>query len=346
MTDHEPVASGENWTFEYRHLESIPLHSTNLLTVLDRDGVIQYESPSITQIFGFEQRDLIGEEVAAYIHPEDRETVLEAFQEIVSGDDRGARVVEYRHKCADGSWQWSESVGSSETNSAGHFVVNTRDVSAFKRRESRLERQKEQLDRFASLVSHDLRSPLQVATGNLELFVENGENEHIETAMDALDRMDELIEDLLVLSRRGDEIGEQEPVSLAALAKSCWNNVESNESSLQIESDVTINADRSRLQQLLENLLRNAIEHNENAVTVWMGGTEDGLYVEDDGEGIPPERRTDVFESGYTSVDEGTGVGLNIVKQVVDAHGWDIQIGEGRDGGARFEITGASVGAK
>jgi len=79
---------------------------------------------------------------------------------------------------------------------------------------------------------------------------------------------------------------------------------------------------------------------DESDVMVTVGVLTDGFYVEDDGPGIPPDRRDRVFDSGYTSAEDGTGLGLNIVERIVEAHGWEIAVTEGHDGGARFEITG------
>jgi signal transduction histidine kinase len=75
-------------------------------------------------------------------------------------------------------------------------------------------------------------------------------------------------------------------------------------------------------------------------VTVTVGELADGFYIEDDGPGIPEGDWQTVFDPGYSTAEQGTGFGLSIVKQVVDAHDWAIEITEGTKGGARFEITG------
>ena len=99
-------------------------------------------------------------------------------------------------------------------------------------------------------------------------------------------------------------------------------------------------ADESRLQQLFENLFRNAVEHAGPDVRVTVGATTDGLYVADTGPGIPPSKRERVFETGYTTEGKGTGFGLSIVQQIAAGHGWEIQVTEADGGGARFDITG------
>jgi len=91
---------------------------------------------------------------------------------------------------------------------------------------------------------------------------------------------------------------------------------------------------------VFENLYRNAIEHGGDGVTIRVGTSNGGFFVEDTGPGIPADERDDVFESGYTTNEDGTGFGLAIVKRVVEAHGWEITVTEGSDGGARFEVSG------
>ena len=83
------------------------------------------------------------------------------------------------------------------------------------------------------------------------------------------------------------------------------------------------------------------MEHVGDGVTVRVGPLSGGgFYVEDDGPGIPEDERDQVFESGYTTERDGTGFGLNIVREIVEAHGGAISLTESDEGGARFEITG------
>jgi PAS domain S-box-containing protein len=221
------------------------------------------------------------------------------------------------------------------------YVIGT-DITEQKRRERELKRQNERLDAFASVVSHDLQGPLNVAAGRLELAGEECDSEHLDAVRDAHGRMEELIDDLLELARQGDPVGETESVDLGAVLPSCWETVATADATLRVETDRPIHADPNRLRQLFENLYRNAVEHGGSDVTVTVGELDDGFYVEDDGRGIPAEEREDVFEAGYSTTDEGTGFGLSIVGEIVEAHGWTITATEGTDGGARFEITGVS----
>jgi signal transduction histidine kinase len=183
---------------------------------------------------------------------------------------------------------------------------------------------------------------LNVATSRLTLAKEECDSDHLDDVEGALTRMNVLIEDLLTLARQGKEVTEFEPVKLERLVEACWANVETGDATLVTEIEGAILADGSRLKQVFENLLRNAIEHGGEDVTVTVGllDDRDGFYVEDDGPGILEDERGDVFEAGYSMSRDGTGFGLSIVEQIVEAHGWEIEVTDGADGGARFEITG------
>jgi len=202
-----------------------------------------------------------------------------------------------------------------------------------------LQQQNERLDEFASVVSHDLRNPLTIADGYLEVARETGEDTHFEKVATAHGRMESIIEDVLTLARQGRVVGDTRSVSLASTIETAWNAVETIDAELVADGDLgAIEADESRLESLFENLFRNAIEHGGEDVTVRVGCSEGGFFVADDGPGIPENERESVFEHGHTTSEEGTGFGLSIVATIAEAHGWTISAGESESGGARFEI--------
>jgi K+-sensing histidine kinase KdpD len=212
-------------------------------------------------------------------------------------------------------------------------------------RRSALQRQNERLEEFVDVVSHDLRSPLNVAAGRVELAQAECDSEHLDIAERAHHRMGTLIEDLLTLAREGRPIEELEPVDLGALGEDCWQTLETGSATVGFETDQTVCADRNRLRQLLENLLRNAVEHGGPGVSVTVGplAGKQGFYVADDGPGIPPDTRGTVFEKGHSTVEDGTGFGLAIVEEIADTHGWTVTATESADGGARFEVSGVEL---
>ena len=259
-----------------------------------------------------------------------------------------------------------------------------------RRTEARLERERnkfkqrtEELDEFAGIVSHDLRNPLNVA--KLQLENAQGMNDPTETqdaltdVEDSLRRMERIIDDVLGMVREGQAIDEVEPVSLATVAEHSWGNVKTHGATLEVVQSGRVQADRSALEHILENLFRNSIEHGTTQgqsvaevpqnrdggpeaperqspgttvvedgggcdLTVRVGTLEDGFYVEDTGTGIPAEIRETLFDTGVTTNDDGTGLGLSIVQKLVNAHDWDIRATEAEGGGARFEITGVEFG--
>jgi len=212
--------------------------------------------------------------------------------------------------------------------------------AALREREAELSRQNDRLEAFARVVSHDLRNPLAVARGYFEMALE-GDQKAAERVRDAHTRMDDLIQDLLTLARSGVAVDDRRPTSLEAVALDAWKSLDANGLDLTVESDTRFDADPDRLRQLFENLFRNSAEHADGDGTIYVGALADdsGFSVGDTGPGIPAEERDNVFEFGYSTREEGTGIGLAIVGEIVDGHDWDVSIEDGRSGGARFEFT-------
>jgi PAS domain S-box-containing protein len=254
------------------------------------------------------------------------------------------------------------------------LIPEGRDITELKERERQLERKNDQLEEFASIVSHDLKNPLMVASGNVELAVETGQERYLEDAEAALDRMEEMIDDLLELAKQGTAVENPEPVPMSSV----YATVE-DDTGVDVEVDappeLAVVADQKRLYSLVCNLVSNAVEHGSTSppsetledagsegasepsvadapddaaehgddVTVEVGIDGDSLYVADDGVGIPPGDRETVFEPGTSGEDDGTGFGLAIVEAIADAHEWDVSVTESRWGGARFEVSGLDV---
>jgi PAS domain S-box-containing protein len=453
-----------------RRFQAFVEESRDIISVVDVDGVFQYQSPAVEHILGYQPDEMVGDAVWEYIHPDDHERLKKTFDEWVTATGTSGPV-EYRVRHADGSWRWMEANGSNRLDNPAveGYVVNSRDITDRKERERELDRtrdlissmeqladvggweyesetetlrvtdgtrrvygldgdadltleeafeavhpddreqltdrfnacletgesyeidvrlgtrngecqwvtvrgervddtassevlrgylqditeqkeykreleaQNERLSEFTSIVSHDLRNPLNVVEGRIELAQTERESGHLQKACDALDRGQALIDDLLILAREGERASDFEPVEFADIVDRCWAGVETDQATLEVEQTRVIEADGGRLKQVLENLYRNAIEHGGNGVTVSVGVTNDGFYVADTGPGIPASDRGDVFEAGYSTSEDGTGFGLRIVEQIADAHGWEITVTESEQGGARFDFTGVEV---
>lgn len=211
-------------------------------------------------------------------------------------------------------------------------------------RETQLQRQNDRLDGFVSVVSHDLRNPLQVAQLRLETYQETGDPEHLEAVERNQERMRHLIDDLLDLARQGETVDEPEQVHLSVVAGRAWDSIDTGDATLELSLSSTLLADPQRLQQLFENLFRNAVDHAGPDVTVSVGltesdGSRNGFYVGDDGPGIAADDREQAFDHGFSTNDDGTGFGLSIVESIAEAHGWTVTLAETETGGARFEFT-------
>ena len=211
-----------------------------------------------------------------------------------------------------------------------------------------LKAENERLKRFTSVVAHELRGPVQRANSALDLVAADCDSSYTDNVAESIARLEELIDDFLALAKHGDTAVELEAVDFAAVVDAAWQ--EYPNATLTVESELPrIEADASRLQQLLTNLFQNAVDHADSGVTIRVGMTDTaaadsaGFYVADDGPGIDSTERQKVFEYGYTGTDDGTGLGLAIVKRIADALGWELQLTESSDGGTRVEFSGVTV---
>lgn len=331
----------QEYTDQYRTLfEEAPVMVV-FTRAVDGEPIIEDCNRTFAERLGYSREELRGTPLADHYTERSRRDLLErdGYERALTGDfireqrtlltHAGAEILTIL-RASPRRAQDGEIIG---THALYLDITNEQQVRE-------LERQNERLEEFASVLSHDLRNPLTVAKGRLELAEEECDSEDLEHVRDAHDRMEALIEDLLTLARQGATVTDRESVAISPLVERCWSNVETGDATLRMDIDRTVLADKSRLKQVFENLIRNAIEHGGEGVTVTFGELADGIYVEDDGAGIPAEDHDEVFEAGYSTREEGTGFGLSIVEQIVEAHEWSIDVTDGADGGARFEITG------
>lgn len=316
-------------------------NSSDFISIVSTEGRFEYVSPSCEHIIGHTQQEMIGESVFTYVHPDDRQEVMETFFEAVEDPDMNP-VIEFRLHSSERDGIVLESRGTNllADDVVSGFVVNTRDITDLKKREKDLEGRNEQLERVKRLIVHDIQNPLNVALGSIELYRETDEETHIGKVEKALHRIDTLINQTNVLADQPGEIEKTDTVSLEEIVRATWDVVETRGTTLHIEDSKRFVANAERVKQLLENLLSNAIQHGGEEIICSVGTTENGIYVQDTGPGIPEEDRELVFESGYTTGENNMGLGLTIVERIVDGHGWEITVANGPEGGTRFEIDG------
>ena len=227
---------------------------------------------------------------------------------------------------------------------AAEGVVRYTDVTERNRRERRLAARKDRLEAVTQLVDDELRPSLNVARGYLELATETGDPEHFAEIEAAHERLGERLEGLLGLARRDEAIDELEPVAIHDAATRAWAGVDTREASLELEGDGIVQADRSRLVEAFESLVRTALVHHvaEGPLGVRVGVTDDGFFLAADGVALPRNERERALDGGDPAVAEETGHGFETAERIVEAHDWTLEPVE-TDGCLRFAVRGASV---
>jgi len=346
---------------------------------LDENFEFVTVNDGMVELTGYDRETLIGSEAKLLLDEAGARRSLENRRKLRESD-REEITETVTIRCADGDHVPCEIRFRVLTDEDGQFRGTAgvvRDVTERQRRERELRRQNERLEQFAHLVSHDLKGPLSVAKARAEELALTGEDIHYEKLRTAHDRMEAIIDDVLDLARQGRTVREETPVELAAVARDAWETVSGDAGTLDVRTGATVLADRSRLQSMLENVFRNAVEHGstgsrpqaddtvehgstsnrtesgdsadhaDSEVTVEVGLLPDdaGFYVADDGPGVPVGDREDAFDPGFSTDDDGTGFGLSIVETIAEAHGWQVFLTDAADGpadtaGAQFSVTG------
>jgi PAS domain S-box-containing protein len=336
-------ATDSGWTANVDGERLIDGAGAHAIFRLDPSGYIATWPRPAAELYGYDVETVVGEHVRVLLADRDAGGTGPDAETFLENATTATREVEHWHERADGSVFWGSMTLSplSDGGSFDGYVAVCEDDTEKKEYERMLERQNDRLKEFTDILAHDLRNPLNVVEGNLHQYLETGEEEHLRTVEDTTARMGRLVEDLLRVARQGVVVDDPQPVDLEPVVVMAWEGTGGlAQATLEYESVRRVSGDADRLCELFENVFRNATEHAGEDVRVRVGPLANGFFVEDDGPGIPPDRRERVFEHGFTTREDGSGYGLSIVRTIVNAHGWDVRVTEGTDGGARFEITG------
>ncbi|EMA46996.1 PAS domain S-box protein [Halococcus saccharolyticus] len=265
--------------------------------LVDGEPIVRDVNTAFEEVFGYAADAVTGENIDEFIVPAGDDARAEADdlnERLLTGERLRTTA---RRQTVDGVRDFLLHVVPielNERNAEGYSIYT--DITDQQRRQRELERQNELLEEFASVISHDLRNPLSVARGRLELAREEHDSEHHEGIDAALIRMNELIEDVLTLARQGRVIGATERVSLAAVAERAWHTAGTESAELTIDDPGEVEADPDRLARLFENLFRNAVEHGSRNPPLHAQGDA----VEHGSTSSRPEA-SDAVEHGSTS---------------------------------------------
>jgi PAS domain S-box-containing protein len=315
-------------------------NSSDVLGIVNENAEFRYISPVCEDLLGYKQHEIIGEVAFGFMPPEDRENAMNEFYRAIEHPE-SEPVIEHHWEKKNGELVPFETRGKNmfDDEFINGFVVNGRDISDHKEHQQQIEAQNERLTEMHQALSHDIKNPLQVASNSVNLYRETAEDQYLKKIEDALDRIDVLVKQILTMTEQETNPRNPEQVSLRNVATQAWSMTDTESAKLAIDGSKEFEADKNRLQRVFENLFDNAVEHSDGDVTISVGPFDQGIYIEDDGPGIPAEKQSNIFESGYTTKSANTGYGLDIVEQIVDNHGWDIELQQEARNGARFEIT-------
>ncbi|MFC7072312.1 ATP-binding protein [Halovenus rubra] len=287
------------------------------------------------EILGYSSTEFEGCSLKQIVPESERDTVQKIVGNLLA--EKGTQTHKTEIVTNNGkriSCQWRSRACTDESGEIVAIYSQFHALSEYE--ELKLKNQK--LNRLVSVVSHDLRNPVQSLSLSLAAVEQNGaDEENIGRCRRSLDRIEALIDDLLTIGKQDGDLNTQ-LIGLETLVDECRENIEVGPATVICTTELKIMADPGRALQLLENLISNAIKHGADSGIIRIGTIENGFYVEDDGPGIPPEKRDTVFEYGYSRTTTGTGFGLTIVQEVAKDHGWDVVLTESKEGGARFEI--------
>ena len=310
--------------------------------VLRGDGSVGYANDAWTAVSvpGSIPTELDGSIRTLSALPTEAENARRQVVAVLSGDRETAGCT-YACPQAETLPRWfSLRANGFERDGERYVVVEQVDITESKRTEQELAHRTEVLAAVAKVVSHDIRNPMTAARSWTEVLGSDPavDDEMVDRIIRALDRMNEIVTDAVMLARE-TSLEQVETVAIEPLATTVWTGLGHSTEALTVEKIPPVLADERLFHSLFENIFTNSVQHGGSDVRVRVGPLSDGFFIEDDGSGIDPSIRAEIFDAGVTtrSSPENTGLGLTIVERIVAAHGWEITLADS-DTGVRFEI--------
>ncbi len=350
MTDPKAML-GDLSATQYRTLIE---QTSDVIAVVDDEGTILFQSANSEHVKGWPRGDLLGENIVEYIHPDDRDRVVEQFSkpqgEIGVIDDE----IEFRFRKKDGEYTWLASTGTAPGTDSpiDGYVTTSRDVSDRKEYEQRLTEQRDDLGIINGILRHDIRNDLQLIQSYADLIGEQVDGD----IADDLGVIKESVGNAIALTETTGDLTEvmlgpeREPerVSLRDSLGAEFDAVRASYPDASVtlagsipETDVLAD---ELLDSVFRNLLKNAIQHNDKGVpdVTVEAGTERGFCVvriADNGPGIPDDQKEEIFgksEKGLES--SGTGVGLYLVRSLLESYGGGVRVEDNEPVGSVFVV--------
>ena len=353
------------------HFRLLIENALDIIILLNRDGTVRYQSPSAERVLGYKQEEAIGENGFAFIHPDDLPHVIDVFTDIIQKPGI-LPPIEMRVRHKDGSWHVIETLGNNLLNNPAveGIIINVRDITERKQMEGELLKAKEMAEaanyaksEFLATMSHELRTPLHVILGYADLLLEETFSSLSEEQAHPLRRINSNARELLdlitaVLDMSRLEAGRL-PMEVQALElPALLEEIKAETQGVQEQADLDFvwkvegelapfYTDPGKLKVVLKNLIGNAVKFTkEGRITVEAQGSPGGVEIKviDTGIGIPPEALELIFEpfhqvdSSMTRVHEGTGLGLHIVKRLLELLGGTVAVESEVGRGSTFRV--------
>jgi two-component system, cell cycle sensor histidine kinase and response regulator CckA len=351
---------------------SLVQNSSDIMTVLDGEGVIQYESPSISRILGYRPEELIGKSILSFLHPDEEALVADLLRDEAGATNNIVRRVEARFRHKDGSWRTLECIGNNllQHPDVGGIVVNSRDITERKHLEQQLlqSQKMEAVGRLAGGIAHDFNNLLTVINGQAEVQMHRSPRDspaHRAAAeiQQAGTRAAALVKQLLAFSRRQMlcptvldlnaamvDIGKMLPrligedIDLVMMLDPKVERVKVDPVQIeQIVMNLAVNA-RDAMPRGGKLVIETSNAELDEAFCQQHAGARVGkfamLSVSDSGEGMDPETQAHIFEPFFTTKGKGrgTGLGLATVYGIVKQSEGYIQVESALQCGAVFRI--------